>query len=308
VILTDAIDAFVTDWKADGRMRSEHTERAYRECLDLLADQVGRKHVEKVTKADLTRLVARWEHPNSRRQKLAILRAFFRWAVWEGYCDTNVADKIRQPKWKEPVQRRLTRDEAVMVLKAATSRRERWAMYLMLLAGLRNEEVRSLRGRHLARDGWVWVESGKGGKERWVPVTGELEPIIAEIRTLVGPEDLVLPSRVRVNPPHGDEMAEVQKMLTSSGLGKIVSRVGDRAGLPFQLRPHDLRHTFAQHAIGYAGTRSTQAMLGHRSHQTTVDTYTAGASLDEIAVSMHGFAYGVPGSERPSKAPEDHHA
>lgn len=194
-----AIDRFIADQRAHGRIRSGHSERAYRRCLELHAIDVGNRDPAKVGKRDVMRTLGRWEHPNSRRQKHAILRSFYAWTVWEDIRTTNPAEQVRPTRPRKAPQVRLTREEAARMLAAADARRrERWAVRLMLLAGLRNEELRSLRGRHVARDGWIWIdqETGKGGKERWIPVAAELQPVVAEIRTQVGPDDYVLPGQV----------------------------------------------------------------------------------------------------------------
>jgi hypothetical protein len=54
---------------------------------------------------------------------------------------------------------------------------------LGVCAGIRNYELRHLQRRHFERPGWVHVSGdiAKGGRERWVPVLPELEPIVAEV-------------------------------------------------------------------------------------------------------------------------------
>lgn len=263
----------------------------------------------------MQRTLARWSNPNTRGQKYAILKTFYKWAVYEELRPANPVDQVRPPRPQEPEQQRLTRAEAVRLVAAADPvRRDRWAVRLMLLAGLRNQELRSLRGRHLAREGWIWIdrEAGKGGKERWIPIAGELETCVQQIITLVGPEEFVLPGRRRVDPPYGGEMAERPwAMLSGTALGKQIARIGERAGLPFHLTPHALRHTFASAAVRSAGDRATQAALGHSSIQTTIDTYSSRVSLDELRVSFHGFGYGLPElspQERPQEAQDEPHA
>jgi integrase len=61
--------------------------------------------------------------------------------------------------------------------------------HLGVCAGIRNAELRGLQRRHFERAGWIHVSAdiAKGGRERWVPVLPELEPIVAEILRTVGP-------------------------------------------------------------------------------------------------------------------------
>lgn len=308
----DALDRYLADGRAEGRLRSEHTLRAYRECLELHAQDVGGRDPAKTGRRDVMRTLERWEHPNTRRQKHTILQSFYRWTIWEGLRKTNPVEQVRPPRMQAPVQVRLTRAEAAALARAADPvRRDRWAVRLMLCAGLRNQELRSLKGRHLGREGWVWVDrdAGKGGKERWIPITPELEVVAGEIRTLVAADQYVLPGRRRVDPPHGAEMAERPwAMLSAKALAKQVERIGVRAGLAFHLTPHALRHTFAAAAVRTAGDRATQAALGHASIQTTIDTYSGGVSLDELQVSFHGLRLGLPElstTEHPKEAEDE---
>jgi integrase len=92
---------------------------------------------------------------------------------------------------------RLTESEVVLALQAAQWVRERRAIFLGLCAGLRNAELRGLQGRHFARDGVVWVSSdiAKGRRERFVPVTHDLVPVVDEIRANVAVDEYVLPAQ-----------------------------------------------------------------------------------------------------------------
>ncbi|CAB4924561.1 unannotated protein [freshwater metagenome] len=118
---------------------------------------------------------------------------------------------------------------------------------------------------------------------------------VAQIRTLVALEEYVLPSRRRVNPPLGEEMADrPYAMLSRFTLGRQIAAIGVRAGLPFHLTPHAFRHTFASRAVRTAGDRATQSALGHASIQTTIDTYSSRVTLDELQVSFTGFGFGLP--------------
>ena len=125
----------------------------------------------------------------------AILVSFYDWAMEEGVRKDNPARQTRRPKKQPTAVYRLTRDEVVAMLLATETRRERWAIYLGICCGLRNAELRGLRGRHFERAGFVWVSAdiAKGGRERWVPVIGDLVAVVAEIRAGVGEDEYVLP-------------------------------------------------------------------------------------------------------------------
>jgi site-specific recombinase XerD len=115
---------------------------------------------------------------------------------------------------------------------------------------------------------------------------------------MVGVDDYVIPSRrTRRQESRGgvldnSDPTEIPGTpISPAGLYKLVKRVGERAGLGHEIGPHTLRHAFGDHVARYAGLRAAQAMLGHASVQTTEESYTGRVSLDELAVSVHGFRY-----------------
>lgn len=294
---SEAIDLFIADRRSQGRINSPRTEQAYRRVLGFHCDDVGDVHPAKVTRGDVKTTLRRWPHPNSQRQAHAVLASFYDWAIEEGMRETvSPARQVARAKARAVSVFRPTLAEVVALMDAATAagRREKWVVHLGVLAGLRRQELRLLQGRHLARDGWVWVspDIGKGGRQRWMPVTSELEPVVAEIRALVGDAEFVTPSRRTLDPPfHTRQADRPETPISGEGIYKMVQRVGRLAGLASDIGPHTLRHAYGDHVARYAGLKAAQALMGHASVQTTESAYTAGASLDELAVSVHGFTY-----------------
>jgi integrase/recombinase XerD len=294
--LDHAVDQFVRDMRAQGRIRSPHTEAAYRSKLDLHAKDVLNRDPSKTGREDVKRTLARWEHPNSRNQAHAILRSFYDYAMEEGWRKDNPARQLRTARFKEPDVYRLTRNETLHVLDVSrANRRDRWVAHLGILAGLRAQEIRLLQGRHFMRDGWIWVSSdvGKGEKERWIPVLEELEPIVLEVRQLIGMDAYVLPGQ-RHSHPQSDHMVDASSPQSASALYRRCVRLGEKANLPAKLTPHVLRRAFGDLIARHAGARAAQSMMGHASIKTTVDTYLSGMTLDEIALSVSGLRIDMP--------------
>lgn len=286
-----ATDRFVEDMRADGRMRSDNTEQSYRYVLDRFAKDHSNPEVGEATRAMVKRTLAHWPNPATRKQRHAVLTSFFDWAVYEGLAVASPAREVKPTRVRPNPKTRLTRSEVLRLLDAAEPvRRDRWAVNLLLYTGARNAELRGLRGRDLARDGWVRL-FGKGGKERWVPVVPELRPIVDEIRALITPDGFVLPGQRSLDPPHHTMQYDAATMLSSSALRRQIMRVGDRAGIALHVHPHLLRHSHGDAVARYAGVRVAQAVLGHESIETTVGTYTGSVSLDELAASMTGFGF-----------------
>ena len=211
------------------------------------------------------------------------------------------ARQTRRPKRRQAKVYRLTLNETVRFLAAATSTRERRIAYLGVCAGLRREEIRLLQGKHLARDGWVWVSQdiAKGGRERWVPVIGDLEPIVVEILRHVGPEEYVIPAQRYADPPRNtlprDRPGQPGDAKT---IWRTVKRVANRAGPPEGVTPHTMRHAFADHTARSAGLRSAQMMLGHAALSTT-EGYLGAPTLDELAEAVRGVRFALPPTTTP---------
>ena len=289
--LSALIDPWITDFRAQSRVNSRHSEDAYRYALQCLVDDTGDTDVAAVTKAQVKRTLARWPRAVTRRARHAAITSFFDWAMEEDHCPTSPARQVPKVRTKKHGINRLTHPEIVALLDAAEPvRRDRWAINLLLYTGARNAELRGLTARDLAREGWVRLH-GKGDKERWVPVVPELAPVVAEILTLVEPEGFVLPGLRNADPPYNTRQFDSKQMLSSSSLRRQVMRVGDRAGIALHLHPHLLRHAYADAIVRFAGARVAQTLLGHESIETTVGTYTAAASLDELAASTTGFGF-----------------
>jgi site-specific recombinase XerD len=292
--LSAAVDLFVADRCSQGRINSPNTIAAYRAKLDAHAEDVSERDPSKTGRDDVKRTLRRWEHPNSQRQAHAVLTSFYDWCMEEGIRDTNPARMVRRAKARKVSIYRPTREEVVRLVAAAETQRERWAVHLGVLAGLRREEMRLLRKEHFARFGFIHVSSdiAKGNRERWVPVLPELEPIVAEILLLVAPGRYVLPGR-RNNSADNTIQRDVDAPISDGGLHKLVKRVGRRAGLAVEIGPHTLRHAFGDHVTRQAGLKVAQELMGHASSATTESAYTGRATLDELAAGVKGFAYGL---------------
>lgn len=298
------IDEFISDREAQGRINSEHTKIAYRAKLYILVDEVRNRPPDKIGRGDIKRVLRHWSHPNSYQQAHAILRSFFDWAMEEGYCTANPARLVAGARAREPQVYRMTSPEIVRFWNATEGqRRDRWVAALGLGFGLRSQEIRWLRGMHLAREGWLWISSdiGKGHKERWVPVLSEFAPTVNEMVALVQQDSLVLPGRRWIDPRFSDEQRDVEASMAASSLYRQVKKIAVRAGLPPYITPHSLRHAYGDHVAKQSGLRVAQALMGHARVETTADIYTSNVGLDELAANVAEFRYGLEPSRVDAK-------
>jgi integrase len=291
--LHEAIDHFLTERQGTGHITSANTLKSYRYTLELHAKDVGNRDPSKIGKTDIQHTLSRWTNPNTRRQRHACLTAFYDWCCYADLARANPARLVEAPKARKPNVRRITKDEAIMVLEAAErDRRDRWAINLLIFTGARRDELCGLRRSDLMRPGLVRLY-GKGGKERWMPVSLELQPIVDEILTLTAnPDDYVIPSRRSLDPPFNTAMLDqADQRMTGAAMYMLVKRVGERAGLPIVLTPHVLRRFFAESVMAFAGQLATQTAMGHEKPETTQD-YANGMSLDALIASMNGWSIG----------------
>ncbi len=233
----------------------------------------------------------------------------------EGYRKDNPARQTRRPKRQPTHVYRLTKSEATAMLLAASSRRERWAIYLAICAGLRNAELRGLQGRHFARPGFVRVSSeiAKGGRERWVPVIADLVPVVAEIRFNVRDDEYVLPAQRFRDPPFNKTRDDLRYRRSSSqALRTLVMDVG--------LACRDQRRTSIRTFCATPTAITSRGTRACVTHSSCSDTRTsarrrptsASRPLTSLQAAVEGFTFdavdrtdvlGVPeGHDSPDKA------
>lgn len=291
---TDVIEMFICDKRSEGRISSDRTEAGYRLSLNAHARDVDNRDPAKTGREDVKRTLTRWPHPNTQAYNRAVLVSFYRWMVQEGMRPFNPAEQTRPPKRRKPSVYRLTRSEVVAIMAAAQSRRERRAIFLGLLTGARNQELRGYQRLHFERPGAVWIspDIAKGGRGRFIPVLPELEPVVAEILEHCEHGDFVLPQRRSAGGRTPNVYRENPRQHCSTqALIDLVAAVGERAGIPARITPHSLRHAFGDHVTRQAGLRAAQEVLGHADVSTTEANYTGVVTLDELTAALAWFRY-----------------
>ncbi|MGN0852177.1 MAG: tyrosine-type recombinase/integrase [Kiritimatiellia bacterium] len=223
--------------------------------------------------------------PTTTRRKLASLRAFYRFLVRENLAAANPFNGIRGPKLPKPLPKILSVEETRRFLEApgnelarlkqagaAVSPRDAYAccrdaafFEVLYSTGCRISEVTPLAWRQIGFESGSVVVTGKGSKQR-LCILGK--PALRALRRLRGLAAGLWPD--------GDGEATAI-FLGERGL-PITSREVERrmkkwlaaAGLPADLTPHKLRHSFATHLLDSgADLRSVQEMLGHANLATT---------------------------------------
>ncbi len=202
-------------------------------------------------------------------KSISALRSFFDYLVMENYISENPAKLIDMPKIYKKIPSVLSVEEIELFLgnidiNTPFGLRDRAMFELIYSCGFRVSEAAGLEtGRLFLKEGLVHV-TGKGGKERYVPLGGEakywLGKYLDEGRPLLAGKaggragELFLNNRGRG--------------ISRKGIWKRFHQAAARSGLTAKV--HTLRHSFATHLLkGGADLRAVQELLGHADISTT---------------------------------------
>jgi integrase/recombinase XerD len=225
-------------------------------------------------------------------RKAACLRSFYRHLRREEAIDDDPAARLETPRRGRRLPEVLGYAEVQRLLAQPCGDdpkavRDRALLELMYASGLRASETISLEVSDVDVDHWIVRATGKGSKERLVPVGGKA---IAAVRVYL-----------RSGRPRLVNSPEERKLflnfrggtLTRQGLYKIVLRHAKSAGLADRMSPHTLRHSFATHLLsGGCDLRSVQEMLGHADLSTTqLYTHLSGEEIKEAYFKAHPRAH-----------------
>ncbi len=220
------------------------------------------------------------------------LRAFFKYWQRRGRVEKNpliglVLPKLekRLPQFLTEAQMKLLLDGPLRLLENGaespfTAWRDRLAMELLYGAGLRVSELTGLNHGSLEADGTVARVLGKGNKERLCPL-GKVAAGVLKKWTREFARDTGLDAPVLVDARH--------RRMTPRAVQLMLKRYLALAGLPGDLTPHKLRHSYATHLLNAgADLRLVQELLGHASLNTTqVYTHVTVARLRAIYDKAH---------------------
>lgn len=210
--------------------------------------------------------------PATIERHLSSLRAWFGFALEQSWMQHNPGVEVRAPRKPRPLPKTLSREQAQRAVEAPAAddsveaRRDRAILELLYSSGLRRAELLNLSCNDFAADGHEVRVTGKGSKQRVVPVGGPARDAIA---------DWV---RVRANLAAPGEKAlfvgNNGSRLSASTLAHRLHYWAQRSGLETRLHPHRLRHSFATHLLEESSDlRAVQELLGH-ARLTTTQIYT----------------------------------
>lgn len=257
---------------------SDHTKRAYSRALAdfvLWHSSTGQQGFTKATvQAHVTTLRLQGVSASSINQRLTAIRKLATELADNGVIDHSTAQAVSRVEGVRKEGKRLgnwlTKEQAQKLLQLPNVEtikglRDRAILTVLLGCGLRREECATLIVAHIQqRDGrWVIVDLvGKRSKTRSVPMPSWCKMAIDQYTTAAGINSGLLFRSVR----RGDHLQD--EGMTAQAIFDVVKTYAAQIGA--DVRPHDLRRTFAKLAhVGEAPIEQIQLSLGHSSIQTT---------------------------------------
>jgi integrase/recombinase XerD len=218
--------------------------------------------------------IAKSVNPRSQSRIISGLRGFFNYLIFEEYRKTNPMELIESPKIGRKLPDTLSTSEintliAAIDLSSPQGERNRALLETLYGCGLRVSELITLKISDLFFDEGFIKVTGKGDKQRFVPIGDITIKYINLYRNEI---------RIHqdINPIAKDTIFLNRRgnPLTRAMIFTIVKQLGVTAGIKKTISPHTFRHSFATHLLeNGANLRAIQQMLGHESI-TTTEVYT----------------------------------
>jgi integrase/recombinase XerD len=226
--------------------------------------------------------------PRSLSRYLSGFRQFYQWLLREGRIFKDPSALIESPKLGRGLPKALSEQQVVALLEAPDAAtplglRDRTMLELMYATGLRVSELVSLEIANLSINQGVVRVTGKGGKERLVPLGEEaiswLQRYLLESR----------PEMMRGGDCPLVFVTARKKGMTRQAFWHAIRKHAKFAGIGKPVSPHMLRHSFATHLLNHgADLRVVQLLLGHSDLSTTqIYTHIARERLKQLHSKHH---------------------
>lgn len=249
---------------------SAHTLDAYRRDLDSLREWATGQGNADLPSLDAERLRAfiaaehrRGLSPKSLQRRLSACRSFYAWLLKHGRIAANPVAGVRAPKAPRKLPQVLDADEAMQLVEVPTDAplglRDRALLELFYSSGLRLSELCALRWNDLDLAGGFVTVTGKGSKQRIVPVGSHARAALQAWRDGQKPEPNAPVFPGRGGAPISQRAIQIR-----------IKQLAQRQGLFKHVHPHMLRHSFASHILESSGDlRGVQELLGHADISST---------------------------------------
>lgn len=209
-------------------------------------------------------------NPRSQARIISGLKSFFSYLIFEDYRNDNPMELIESPKTGRKLPDTLSVDEidaliAAVDLSSNEGERNRAMLETLYGCGLRVSELVSLKISDLFFDEGFIKITGKGNKQRFVPVGNLTQKFILIYKNSIR-------THLNIKKGHEDTLFLNRRgsQLTRAMIFTIIKDLATKIDLHKKISPHTFRHSFATHLLeNGADLRSIQLMLGHESITTT---------------------------------------
>lgn len=209
-------------------------------------------------------------NPRSQARIISGLKSFFSYLIFEDYRSDNPMELIETPKIGRKLPDTLSVEEidaliAAVDLSSNEGERNRAMLETLYGCGLRVSELVSLKISDLFFDEGFIKITGKGNKQRFVPVGSLTQKYILIYKNSIR-------TRLNIKKGHEDTLFLNRRgsQLTRAMIFTIIKDLAVKIDLNKKISPHTFRHSFATHLLeNGADLRSIQLMLGHESITTT---------------------------------------
>ncbi len=286
---TALIDRYLSELRIEGGV-SRNTQESYRNDLGKFQAFLKVQRVRDLARvsprtvsAFVGQLSQRKLSPASIARCVSALRGFYRFLCHERMVSENPTTDVTTPRPWLRLPKTLSADDVDCLLRVVSGKkpedlRDAAMLELLYATGLRVSELVGLEQARLNLDvGYVLV-SGKGNKQRVVPMG---EPARRKLETYL---EQARPALLkRRTSPHAF-VTRRGGPLTRQGFWKLLRARARQADIRKPISPHMLRHSFATHLLDHgADLRSVQAMLGHADISTTqIYTHVERARLKQL--------------------------
>ncbi len=221
-------------------------------------------------------------------RKLTSIKKFHSFLLLEKEVDDNIALNFNMPKTEKTLPKVLSVDEVVSLLEAIDRTTDLGLRNLALLeliygSGLRVSELLDLRLGDIHINQSYVIVTGKGSKERMVPISD---------MAVIAVRNYITKAREKLMKKESHSYLFVNqygKRLSRQGFHKLLKKLAVDAKVETELSPHTLRHSFATHLLENGmDLRSLQNLLGHEDISTTqIYTHISQKRIKEIYNKAH---------------------
>ena len=224
----------------------------------------------------------------SQARSISALKSFFNYLLFEGEINSSPLNDIESPKIENKLPEVLTEDEIKRLISSVNldsefGQRNKTIIEVLYGTGIRVSELTDLKLSNIFFDENILKVTGKGNKERLVPL-GKIASI--EIKKYLNDRD-----KLKINSKFSDILFlnRYGRQLTRSMIFKVINDYSKNAKIDKKISPHTLRHSYATHLLkNGADLRTIQLILGHESITTTeIYTHLDTFHLEDVLKKYH---------------------